>query len=40
MADVKRRVEKIIELPGDVLDKLNGFAIDFGNFWYIHVDLL
>ena len=33
MAHAKKRVEKIIELPGDVLDKLNVFAIDFDNLF-------
>ena len=32
MAEKKERKEKFIELPNDLLDKFNGFSLDFGKY--------
>ena len=32
MAETKVRKEKFTELPNDLLDKFNGFSLDFGEY--------
>lgn len=38
MTETKARNEKFIELPNDLVDKFNGFSLDFGGYFmsYFH----
>ena len=35
MTETKARKEKFIELPNDLLDKFNGFSLDFGEYVFL-----
>ena len=39
MAEHQNQREKVIHLPKDILDELNGFATDFGNNYHIKLKI-